>query len=499
MKKGIAVILVGLLVMVTLPVIGEAGDKEIMRELLEKKYVEYSAFGDHEGAKLTWLIPEYFPLIVNQLEEIYKKVYGLSFREERFTFDFKDNIYFLIELSIKNDFSPSEFWQNCYLEIEEEKYKPTDICDLCSSGLTREGLIVKGILTFKKIDIEYKKGNPLLEKELDNLKLIFEKSEYPIFSWNPKKIYRVINALSEEEISHKEKNIEDNKEISQIKGPVAGRGILRSEEPTYPEWAEKQGARGKVVLKFWVLPNGEVSNIELQRTSGWSELDECAVKALKKWKFEPIKKKNVQWGEIPFKFETTGQKLETEGIPYEGEMIEYKKEAFSPLHPVSSKLFTTVGKGKDKSYLEVVRKRSTGKASRTEYLFEKELSFPSLSPSLEKKASHLPPSPFLKESLSYLKSKAPSALPAISFKLPSLSFSWEPFIPKVKTEVPSLFPSKPSEKEISSPSLSFSLKKRIFYVPPCPILKKSLSFPDIEKEASLEGPLPVYSEWAVGK
>jgi len=158
--------------------------------------------------------------------------------------------------------------------------------------------------------------------------------------------------------------------------------------------------------------------------------------------------------------------------------------------PLPTKLPTIVVKGKDKSYLEVLRKRDTGKASRTEYLPEKELSFPFPSPSLEKKASYLPPSPFLKESLSYLKSKAPSPLPAVSFKLPSLSFDREGLIFAFKSkEEEALFPAS-SEKELSFPPPSPSLEKKVSYLPPSSLLKiptKKFS------ESKAPSPLPAVS------
>ena len=89
---------------------------------------------------------------------------------------------------------------------------------------------------------------------------------------------------------------------SKIRGPVSTRGILREVRPTYPEWAKRQGIEANVELKFWVLPTGEVSSIEVFRTSGWSGLDRLASEALSQWRFEPIKKDVVQWGIITFCF-----------------------------------------------------------------------------------------------------------------------------------------------------------------------------------------------------
>ena len=88
-----------------------------------------------------------------------------------------------------------------------------------------------------------------------------------------------------------------------IKGPVGGRRILRNGEPEYPAWAEASGVKGKVELKFWVLPGGEVSQVEVWKTSGWSGFDSSASQALKEWRFEPIEGREKQWGIISFVFE----------------------------------------------------------------------------------------------------------------------------------------------------------------------------------------------------
>jgi len=88
-----------------------------------------------------------------------------------------------------------------------------------------------------------------------------------------------------------------------IKGPAGGRRILRSAEPSYPAWAEASGVKGEVELKFWVLSTGEVSEVEVHKTSGWSGFDSSASQALREWRFEPIEEKERQWGIISFVFE----------------------------------------------------------------------------------------------------------------------------------------------------------------------------------------------------
>ena len=89
----------------------------------------------------------------------------------------------------------------------------------------------------------------------------------------------------------------------EIEGPIAGREIRRWFEPDYPEWAEDQGVKGRVKVKFWVLPTGEVNEVEISVTSAWSELDELASQTLMKWRFEEIEEEERQWGIVPFDFD----------------------------------------------------------------------------------------------------------------------------------------------------------------------------------------------------
>lgn len=90
-----------------------------------------------------------------------------------------------------------------------------------------------------------------------------------------------------------------------ITGPVSQRGILRWFKPVYPRWAEVSGIEGEVLLKFWVLPNGQVSRVQVLETSGHVDLDQSALVAIKKWLFEQlsIQEEQVsQWGTITVKF-----------------------------------------------------------------------------------------------------------------------------------------------------------------------------------------------------
>jgi len=90
-----------------------------------------------------------------------------------------------------------------------------------------------------------------------------------------------------------------------ISGPIARRTVIRRVYPKYPTWAEEKGIEGDVMLKFWVLSEGNVSRVELVQTSGYPDLDSRAIEALKKYIFSPLgkdEKQEEQWGTITIKY-----------------------------------------------------------------------------------------------------------------------------------------------------------------------------------------------------
>ena len=65
--------------------------------------------------------------------------------------------------------------------------------------------------------------------------------------------------------------------------------LVKSERPDYPQTARQQGWEGTVVLRITVGAGGDVENVRIQESSGFSELDESAAQSVKTWKFDPAK------------------------------------------------------------------------------------------------------------------------------------------------------------------------------------------------------------------
>jgi protein TonB len=77
-------------------------------------------------------------------------------------------------------------------------------------------------------------------------------------------------------------------------------------KPRYPEAARRAGAQGTTVLKLKVLANGQVADILIEQSAGHRDLDNAAMEAVKKWRFEPArmgKEPVAVWVLLPIKFE----------------------------------------------------------------------------------------------------------------------------------------------------------------------------------------------------
>ncbi|MBN1596124.1 energy transducer TonB [candidate division FCPU426 bacterium] len=101
-------------------------------------------------------------------------------------------------------------------------------------------------------------------------------------------------------------NLQREQNTFQIFGPLKDRPIIEKYLPRYPRWAEEQGIECSVSLHFFVLPEGQVKeNLFVEQSSGYSEMDGLAMKALRAFKFAPLgagKRQEEQEGVIIFYF-----------------------------------------------------------------------------------------------------------------------------------------------------------------------------------------------------
>jgi protein TonB len=57
-------------------------------------------------------------------------------------------------------------------------------------------------------------------------------------------------------------------------------------DPTYPPASRRAGEQGTVQLKVLVDTNGRPANVEVSQSSGFPKLDDAAIQAVRKWRFE---------------------------------------------------------------------------------------------------------------------------------------------------------------------------------------------------------------------
>jgi len=77
-------------------------------------------------------------------------------------------------------------------------------------------------------------------------------------------------------------------------------------KPRYPMIARRKGYEGVVLVRVWVLDNGRVGKVELEKSSSYKVLDDSALEAVKEWVFVPGKKGGVpisSWVTVPIKFQ----------------------------------------------------------------------------------------------------------------------------------------------------------------------------------------------------
>ena len=63
--------------------------------------------------------------------------------------------------------------------------------------------------------------------------------------------------------------------------------FARGDMPAYPEESVRRHEQGAVDLRFRLLENGSLQDLEVERTSGYGRLDTAALAAARTWRFNP--------------------------------------------------------------------------------------------------------------------------------------------------------------------------------------------------------------------
>jgi len=75
--------------------------------------------------------------------------------------------------------------------------------------------------------------------------------------------------------------------------------------PVYPSIARRRRYQGTVILEVFVLESGQVGDLRIAESSKYSLLDRAAMKAVRRWQFEPARKGDrevAMWVKVPIRF-----------------------------------------------------------------------------------------------------------------------------------------------------------------------------------------------------
>ena len=64
-------------------------------------------------------------------------------------------------------------------------------------------------------------------------------------------------------------------------------------QPRYPESARRRGIEGTVLLRMRITEQGRVEDVRVERSAGHAELDQSAIDAVRRWRFEPARRNGV--------------------------------------------------------------------------------------------------------------------------------------------------------------------------------------------------------------
>jgi len=83
--------------------------------------------------------------------------------------------------------------------------------------------------------------------------------------------------------------------------PAAGREAVTMVLPRIPRWVSEQGLRLKIVVAFVLTPQGILSAVHLEESSGYSDVDSAVLEAVRKWKFKAVMSSRQVRGRLPYR------------------------------------------------------------------------------------------------------------------------------------------------------------------------------------------------------
>jgi protein TonB len=94
-----------------------------------------------------------------------------------------------------------------------------------------------------------------------------------------------------------------------VERPARPRGGYQV-HPSYPPAARQARAEGTTLLRVHIAKDGTIDDVEVQRPAGHVALDQAAVDAVRKWRFEPARAGSepvAMWVVVPVEFRLSAE------------------------------------------------------------------------------------------------------------------------------------------------------------------------------------------------
>ncbi|MCD6399681.1 TonB family protein, partial [candidate division WOR-3 bacterium] len=95
-------------------------------------------------------------------------------------------------------------------------------------------------------------------------------------------------------------SIKSNSMIEWEKGAQIRKVISMGPKPHLPDWVKKEGLKLKVTLVFKVTPNGYVTDVNVSKSSGYSDVDASVIESVRRIVFQPVNSDRADTGKITY-------------------------------------------------------------------------------------------------------------------------------------------------------------------------------------------------------
>jgi TonB family protein len=82
--------------------------------------------------------------------------------------------------------------------------------------------------------------------------------------------------------------------------PSEAREVLEMPRPVIPDWVSRQGLRLQVLVRFALTPQGFLKDLQVIRSSGYSDVDSAVMEALRRWRFRAVNGGPDVTGRVPY-------------------------------------------------------------------------------------------------------------------------------------------------------------------------------------------------------